>query len=391
MKRATLLLPLFAAFSLLLEPAQAYVGFRRFHPGEWESRFGAGYFITDRNYDPTGQEKSLPSNSSYSLMEAGANARYVLSPSWSLTGDLALGYAESKALNINRSNSGLTGARLGIEYATGFESFDLIPEFSSYFPMEKVDLNQDKAMISEGVSETLFNMNMQAAFENFVLYGSLGYLMRDEGRSDLAPWGVGFEFPLTNSSLGARLFGHESISNDIDHGDVTSENLRQSTSARVNGGSLKFYGINPSLIATEGYVNFNLSGAFGVSLGAGLTLKGADTAAGYHLQAALIYRFKPRPKSLRPRQENRLSIDPYVDQFVEDTNDGVDQKLFQPTPKPLPKHLLPPLPPEPKNPPPKKRPRRSEVETKRLRQQMNEAEMTIELKADKKSKRRKKY
>ncbi|HRO68055.1 MAG TPA: hypothetical protein PL182_10860, partial [Pseudobdellovibrionaceae bacterium] len=306
-------------------------------------------------------------------------------PSWALFGSLAMGNAESNGTDAVRSGTALTGAQFGVEWNLGLSDFvDVIPQASFYLPFEKVTSDQDSVMTSEGVDETLLNLHLQTAFEGFRLYGALGYLMRGEGRSNLLPWRVGMEWPFRTFLMGARLMGYESISDDKDAGSTTGEANRLTTIDRVSAGSFKFYSVNPGVVDSDVYVAFALSPAFHMGLQGGLTLTGSNSASEYHAGASLTYRFTPAPiRSSRPavKDEDRLSIDPYVDQFREDTHDGIDQDLFKPKPKP---RQRPVRRTQPVKPPVD----REAEEMKRLQQQLDEAEMTIELKVDPKQKPR---
>lgn len=415
MKRATILSLLFAAFCSNAF-ATVQEGFHFYHPGDWDLRVGGGYFTTDTNYVNSGQTSKLVNGGSLSLFSGEVYTRFVFSPELAFFGNLEMADAESKGNGINKSFMGITSAKGGVEYRFAVSrGVDLIPEFSFSVPFTKINMDQDTAINSEGVNQTFFNLNAQTVVTNFRLIGSAGYLMR-ASRSTLAPWSVALEMPFTTSVFGARIFGYESIGKDPDTGG-TNETTRNITNLRVNGGSLKFYSINPALIDSEVYVSFNIAQSMRLGLAGGLTLNGANNASGYHVDAALTYRFGSRSyegirRSSTPNG-SPVSIDPYVDQFHEDTNDGVDQKLFRPAPPPPPA-VPPPLPrarpqTDQYGRQPRMRPaapaadpivmrkqapamnnsaRQEEIEQRKLQQQLNDAEMSIELKVDKKRKRK---
>ena len=377
MKRATLLMAILFGMPTF---AFAQRGYHLFRPGNWETRLGMEYRVTDANYESGGGQTSLRDGGKLTLIDFDFSSRYVLGSDWALFGQLNMTHGESIGADATRSGLILTSGQLGVEWNTGiFDFLDFIPQFSYLIPFEKINADQDDLITSEGVDEIFLNFHLQAAFESFRLYGGLGYMARGEGRSSLMPWSVGTEVPLTSFLVGVRLNGFESVSDDQDAGSITDEDARVNTVDRVNAGSFKFYSVNPSIVSTEVYSTFGIGKNIVLGLHGGLTLAGTNSASEIFAGSTLSYRFNPTPVArTRPPVENRISIDPQVDQFREDTNDGVNQNLFKPAPRRI--RMAPAPPPRPKAVPKKKKSESDEM--KRLRKQLNEAEMTIELKAD---------
>lgn len=336
MKRAT-----FPAlvFALLLAGASAFAAPSlretpvRFRRGEWDFSAGTSYFGATGNYTSDGNV-GFPSGNSYRLIDVDLSTRYTLSSSWAVFGGVTIGNAESKGLDATRSNSGLSDSIIGVQTTFLLGSVEMIPEFSQVFPFEKVTATQDDVMISEGVTQSQFLLRFQSVLESVTLFGHIGTNFRGGGRSNLMPWSLGGEF---NSAgrfhFGGRLFGFQSISDDSDIGSTAREADRATTSLRVNGGALAFYGLNPQLVDSELYVVYRLTRDISLGIDGGGTLTGKNAAQGFHLGAALTYRFQTQPAQTRRRGTPGLSIDPTVDKFQEDTEDGIDQKLFRPEPK----------------------------------------------------------
>lgn len=362
---------------------------RSFQRGLWETSFSGSYFSASGNYSSTGGLQTLTSGNSYSLLDTLAETRYVFAPGWAFSGGLESGYAQSNTFSIPRTSSGLSSGNLGIESMFGMGPFELIPEVSFVFPFLKDVPDQDTVMRSEGVNETHLDLHLQAAFQDFTLFGRLGYELRGSGRSTLMPWSAGLEFQLPAARLGARLYGEQTIANDGDTGD--GEAARLVTINRINGGSLKYYSVNPSLVDSEIYLLFGLSRNFRMALSGGTTLTGSNSGAGYHGEGTLIYRFAAEPvRRTRPRnEEHSISVDPYVEKFHEDTNDGVDQQLFRPPPPPKPA----PQPVRMRREKPEPSPEaaaaeRERIDKEKMQNELDKAEMSIELKVDKKKKRK---
>jgi hypothetical protein len=384
MKRATIPTVLLV-FLVFAQAASAVESFRRFRKGDWETRLGSSYFYSDSNYKGSSTTEPLPGSNTFQLVDMNLSSRYVLSPFWALNAGVNVGYAESKATDATRRNSSLTGALVGVEYAMDLGPLQAIPEFSFLLPFEKNSLNQDAVMTSEGVNETRMRLTLQAVFDSFNFIGSGGYTIRGEGRSSLFPWSVGLEFPFRRMTIGGRLFGYESVSKDADSGG-SAEAARLATSLRVNAGSQRFYAVNPALVDTEAYIRYQFSSSLSLTVAGGMTLSGSRAAAGFHGEGILAYQFSTLPVVRRstPADSNRLTIDPNVDQFREDTNDGIDQQIFTP-PKPKPK-------PKPRqrhttDPPQATQEEVDEEDQKRIQQQLDDAEYTIQLKSDRKRKK----
>lgn len=373
MKSATIL----ASLILGLVAGEARAGgngARRFQGGEVEVGLGGRYFASDSNYSSSGSQQSLPASGTFNDLRMDLESRFTLTETWAISGGLEIGNAESNGADAVRSNSSLAGAHLGVEMKWGTTYVDFIPGLALYFPFEKFSPSQDAVMNSEGVSETRLSVDWQSEFEGFNLFGELGYTQRGGGRSALMPWGLGVEFLTSSFKFGSRLHGFQSASQDKDAGSSEGELARQGVSDRINAGSLKYYAINPSLVDLDVFVVFQLGRPWILELHGGLTLAGQNTAAGYHGGAVISYVFNSRPVPKARPFDPKRSVDPYLDQFEETIDDGVDQNLFRSRPKPAvrPNSSAPPR-------------RRADPAAK---ESLDEMEMMIELKVDDRKKRR---
>ena len=179
------------------------------------------------------------------------------------------------------------------------------------------------------------------------------------------------------SLLGARLFGFQSISDDT---DKDFPYIRQLLNSKVNGGSFKFYGVNPSVISVEGLWFLKLQRQWQIQFNAGMDLGGQSYSKGLFGGLTLILDWGEKQRSLRqrPRREviqprgSGVAIEPETIDFKEDTNDNNDQNYFTP-------------PPPPRAMPQKVKPRtRVAPSDRQIRDQMDDVEMQIELKRKKK-------
>lgn len=342
---------LFAALSLLtLIPMRAFAfdNFKEFPRDRWDFELSTDYFRSEANYPSGGgSQQSLPSGNSYTLMNFTLGTRYIPDRDWSIFAATNLGNAEAKNSISTRSTSSLTWAYAGADFLIYSGAVDLVPEISLLVPFEKVDGKGDSALNTEGAVEGRARITMQKNFGVFRGFGYIGFTVRSDDRSYLMPWGVGGDLNFANLRLGAELFGYQSVTDDKDKGNPTTRNAYLNT---VNAGSFMFYSVNPSLVNAQFYGQLFLTPAWSLKVGGGTTLAGENAAAGFNVGALVRYSYdlgrgyrnvEPDYKSSVPStqktrsnmyyyEDEEISSDRTVPQFKEDTNDGVDQKLFKP-------------------------------------------------------------
>lgn len=324
--------------SLTAEPADAsYDDYQRFRKGTYDFEVETQYFKTNANYSSSGDAvQTLLFGQSYEIYNVYLKTRYDLSRRSSWYGHLNMANATSQGLDASRTNSSIPEAKIGYAYLPYSEALDMILDFSVLIPFSKISENTDSALNSEGVIEATALMRLQKQMSSILTYGYLGGTFR-QSRSSLVPWGAGLEFSFPGWSLGGKLFGYESVTNDPDTGDKTQ---RLIVVNRVNGSSLKFYSVNPSVVDSEIYGKFRLTKTWTLSAGVGTTLTGSEAANGIHGGLSLMYTWDSEPSYYLKSDESGVSSERKVPKFKEEVNDGVNQNLFQkknappPTPRP---------------------------------------------------------
>lgn len=380
MKIANSLLFLLCIILLSPLPALSLTQTKKFRPGWWELSADSSYVYSDSNFTSSGSNSSLLSGNNYQLFEVDGQLRYVLDRHWALLGGAQFAYGQSKGYDANRTNSALTGMMIGAQYALLVGGYDLVPELTYFYPFESVKNGSDAVMISEGVSEFSAKMYLQIPTQSYLMLGSIGYIYRSHGRSSLMPWSAACEIPFTTKTFGAELYGFQSLNDDSDKGNTLAENARNTQIFQVNGGSQKFYSLNPSVIDTLFYARFEAGRHMYVTIGGGLAVAGASYAAGPHVFLSLKHEIgttvaRKKGISVPVNIESRLHTDSPQKTFKEDTEDGVDQTLFEPPPVPADEEVVPkPLPP----------PQPSEEQ---VQKKLDDFEMNIELKRKKKKKK----
>lgn len=385
MKRA-MLLGILWTLSFWSPLAAAAEGTRKFKDGSWDLGAAGSYFVTNANYTNSGSQTSLLGGDSYTLLDLDFTGRGVIG-AFALDAGLKVGNAESKGTTATRANSSISSASVGLEYGTAFGAIEVIPSLSLSIPVEKVSIDQDSVMNNEGVLATTAFLDVQTPFEGFTLISGAGYTMRGEGRSQLIPWHLGVEIDGDAKAFGLLLHGYQSFQDDSDTG-TTNEANRQVTSIRVNAGSCTFYCLNPSIVETRGFARFDVNRRWTLELAGEFSVTGANSAVGFSLGGGIVYHFDAAPVRRKKRSpRDGLAVDPYSDLFQEDTNDGVDQKMFTPPPRPKPQPPPPPQgepAPETTTPVPRRKAAPStQDEDAKLKKQLNDAELTIELRSNK--------
>lgn len=322
----------------------AFDDYQRFRKGTYDFEFETQYFKTDANYTESGGSyQKLLSGQSYEIFNFYLKSSYDLSKRSSMYGNLNIANATSNGMVLSRSNSTVTGAVLGYAHRFYDEGFDLVADFYTLIPFQKIDQNTDTVINAEGVIEATGLLRGQVDFPTFSALGYVGATFR-QARSALLPWGAGLEANYTKWGWGGKIFGYQSISDDPD----TSNRIQRTiVTDRVDASSLLFYSVNPSVIDSEVFARIKFDNVWTLAFGGGATLTGTSTAAGYHAGVSLKYSWDSEPSYYMKNPgattpEDNLSSEKKVPRFKEETDDGVNQKLFQkkgttppaPTPRP---------------------------------------------------------
>lgn len=339
----------FVGLLMFSAPALALDNYKEFKRDHWDFELSTQFFRSDANYPSSGgSSQKLANGNYYQLWDVNFATRYMPRQTWSMFAWGTVGNAESNDSVAKRSNSTISQAAAGADFLIYNEAFQLVPEVVVVLPFEKVNTSSDTVLNSEGVIEVRSRLNAQKDFGAWRGYGWLGFNYRGEGRSFLLPWGLGTQFKFNGLRLGAELVGYQSVSDDTDANSL----MRTSYINGVNAGSLKFYGVNPSLMETLVYGTWQPSKKWSLQAHAGTTLMGSNSAAGYYVGGFVRYSFdltegyteevyqpisSPVPNYKSNMYDSEISSENKVQQFREETRDGVDQRLFKPQPTKRPK------------------------------------------------------
>ena len=341
----------------------------------------ADFYTTTANFNLNSKETNLVSSNSYTLLDIPIGIRYGITPTWSFEAEMKASYAQSKSSDLltggDRTNSEIHEARFSTDLLIETNGFDLIPEFEIIFPFKKVDPNTDTVMVGEGAQSMTGKLHLQTEFGQGDFFSYIGYQMRDSGRSNLVPWSVGIGWNNDGSLLGARVFGFQSISDDA---DKKSPFVRETLNNKVNGGSLHFYSVNPSVISAEALWFLKLARQWQLQFNVGLDMAGQSYSKGMFggINVILDWGEKQRVLRQRPHREvqqpvgSGIAVEPGTVDFREETNEVKEQDYFTPPPPPRAKPLQ------------KRRTKSHSPSDQQLKDQMDDVEMQIELKRKKK-------
>lgn len=361
-------------------PVMALDNYKEFKRDHWDFEAATQFFYSDANHISfDGGKQSLIDGNYFQLLDFKIETRYMPQSNWSMFGWVNVGNSESSSALAKRTNSSVSEAVAGFDFLMYSDLFDIVPELYVLMPFEKVDPRSDTVLNSEGVIELRTRAVIQKSFGFGRLYGWLGFNYRAE-RSSLMPYGLGANFKVSRFLVGGEISGFQSVTSD------SSENLPLRTGYinGVNAGSMKFYSVDPSLVDSQLYVRWLISKKWSVQASGGMTLAGENTASGYHVGAFIRYSFdfsegysqddepysgplnSPVPNYRSGMyEESEMSSHRKVEKFKEEIGDGVDQQVFKPQPTSKPK-----------------------VIDQQLQQQLDNAEFEVELRSNKKKKRR---
>jgi hypothetical protein len=404
MKKSVVLFLFLNIFVINFIYATAFAGsdIKTYPQNFWEFNLEAKYFQTTGTYSKSGGAvSSLDGGYSNALTDIEGSFRTILpARNWAIFGEATLSSVEAKSPSATRTNSGLNQAGIGTDYVMYKGDFALIPEFTLTFPFTKNETTTDNAAIGEGATELAARLIAQVNSGRMRYAGWGGYAYRDQGRSALIPYGIAADIRLSYWYFGADLKGYSSTSYDK---DTDSDSARISWAKRANGNSLKYFSVNPSLLETNIWAGVQSTQQLGFKFGFGTTLNGTNSAAGMSLNAMLIWRMltDTKPKSqpfmrMTPTRSTAPKKTPSeIDRFQEQTQDGVDQSLFEnedelyeetiyPNQAPIKNNQLAP-PAETKSQPPAKQKRtvKPKRDTLNIQDELDQTEMQIELKKNK--------
>ena len=330
----------FVVLSLtLLSSAQSWAFFdpyQVYRPQRFDLSVDTQFYKSTANFDSGGEKTDLPFENSYQLIDVSPQLR------WGMFRDLGvrlggnIGTSESVDPINTRNNSTFNRIDVGADYQLlNFESFQTIIDFEYSHPMEKIETNTDSSLNSNGATEIKPTVIMRMDVGSFYPFAYLGGNIRGEGLSTLLTYGVGGEFRFSELGLGAALDGFSSVKDDEFTNSATRRDI---ITTRVNGGSKKFYSINPNGLAAEIFLNFAMTDWMKFKAYGGADVTGSNTSQGFFVGGALTLTLDygdgshddvEEQRVIRRNQRVKKTKAKSNNGFQESTEDGVDQNYFK--------------------------------------------------------------
>jgi hypothetical protein len=287
------MLTLFLTFLASLSLAQAAESPNAPARGAYRVDGDVNYFTTTSNYAPGGASKPLADGAYLHLMQFQGRGSYDWSAKMRFYAGADGAWVQTSDGGFSRTNSGLSDIYAGGQYWARFGSIRLVPEASLLYPIFKVDESSDSAMLGEGTT------NIQVggwAIWNFGPWSPFvyaGYAYRDSNRANLIPYTLGVKYANSQWWAQGEFRGFETLQED---GDTSTRDHRNLTIAHVDGGSFRFYSVNPAVGEAVGQVGYNF-GMIGIRGGIAMTMHGSSYANGTTFFGGLSFTPGPRQTS----------------------------------------------------------------------------------------------
>jgi hypothetical protein len=295
------------------------------------------FYKTTANFDSNGEKVDLAFENSYQIIDVNPQLRWGMFRDFGVRVGSNIATAESVDPIDTRGNSSFNRLEFGADYQLfNLENFQTILDFEYSHPLEKISETQDDVLNGNGASEIKPTLILRGDFGSFYPYVYVGGNIRSEGLSALATYGGGGEFRFSELGFGAALDGFSSVKDD----DFTNTASRRNiVTTRVNGGSKKYYSINPNSLAAEIFLTFAMTDFIKFKAYGGADVIGSNYSQGFFAGTALTLTLnygnndhseERATRSKRPTTKKaKAKAKPVESGFREDTEDGVDQNYFK--------------------------------------------------------------
>lgn len=236
------------------------------------------YYMTNANYDTSGGSfEKLPNGGSYKLLDWKFASRYYFTKELSAWGGFGLANAKSTSNTFDRNNTSLTDLSFGSQYRFRFGETRVIPEFIFLYPMNRIKADTDNVMTGEGAMVVEPAVWATYKWGPFTPFARAGIRYQDEGRALLLPWTAGLDWQIKTITVGLDVGGYNILKDDK---NVNTPHIRDTVTTRVNGGSHKFYAVNPALLEVQTYAEGFITQSLFIRFGISKSINGKNTSEG---------------------------------------------------------------------------------------------------------------
>lgn len=299
--------------------------------GQYELGVEASYFSTDTNYDSGGTSRTLFNGSGLTNVRGDLRVEYDFSRVWRAFAGVSYAQTHTDSLdplgttrNVKRDNAGMNDATVGGLAWFTFDQVAVVPQVQLTYPFWHVSETSDSPLVGEGA------MSLQAGgwaiwhLGMFYPYGFAAFEYRDSGRASLFPYAVGVNVRPNIWWAQAEYRGFMTIANDS---DVENRGVRDVYLTQVNGGSYRFYAVNPNAAEIALETGLRFRNGIGLKIGYATMVSGANYAKGDTFYGGISYQGRPKPPPAPP--PTPITTDP---SGFKVESDHYDETLFQTPP-----------------------------------------------------------
>ena len=242
----------------------------------WQAAYLFDFLQSSRNFDTNGQPQALGNARFYELYRQRLDLYYRSSRNYRWLIGSELNYGRSSDGIDERSNLQLNRINFGLEreFHSRYGVFSL--GNNNHLALYQVDENTDEVLVGEGANELHFYASYRSNWgRRLAIFARYGYLMRQQGRSDLSTYDASLRLITMPLTLSLGVEGFQSVSDDE---FVNTRIRRDSVSDRVSGGSFHYYAVNPSRLDMVVWGNYAFTDSFAMRLGYRQSLSGNNSA-----------------------------------------------------------------------------------------------------------------
>ncbi|MGE0764503.1 MAG: hypothetical protein AB7N80_14605 [Bdellovibrionales bacterium] len=311
-------------FALALGPVAAWALPTPEPESSYLTRFFSevSYFNTTANYDiGGGSYTSLGSGRYYRLIEGHVGLEHWVLDNVSVMAQMGYARAASYDGLFERTNSSPTELIAGARYVVPYSRFNFVPELWLAYPFNEFSDDTDEALTGEGVMKIFIGLWSELVFGTIKPFAEVGFLYQDDGRASHTLYEAGAKWTPGRWSASGKIYGTHVVLED-EHTDLRV--TRDTVTTRVDGGSWKYYSVDPRTLGLKAEGGFDITESFHLKIGYDQTINGEASAAGWTASVGLEYRMSENAD--RPKRHEPL-ITPEVLE-----PDSSEEKRFEPDP-----------------------------------------------------------
>ncbi len=296
------------------------------------------YFTSSENLNATtGERDNLGNGNSFDTFTTKAKFDYSLKRNWLIGGGGEFVYASSSTFQpLTNETDGKSGTEFNslnaytqMQLQTG--TFRIVPQLIGTFTVEKINRTTNDVLTGEGTNQVELGSWAMVDIALSEAYAYAGYRYQDDGRAHLLPWKLGDQFYIFRTVYTrVELGGYLPVKDDK---YVNNPGYRNFVVNNVDGGSYRFYSVNPNLIEARVEAGLNVSPEFEVYGGLTHTVSGEAVAYGLSAYAGVRYSANIRQSVSPYSKDNKSYSDDVNADDVSEAEDAAaaarDERTFR--------------------------------------------------------------